>query len=72
MTTILHSTLGLIASLLSAAGFDRAANYIDMHIQGIADDEIGGCLAAAVPCTGPCAAAIPCTGPCADALAEQV
>ena len=57
MNTIIHSTLGLFASLLSALGFNRIANQIDLHVSGAEGPQAGINVASAIPCVDPCAIA---------------
>lgn len=74
MTSIFHSTFGLVASLLAAAGFNRIANYIDMKVQGLSGD-VQVASAPALPCVVPCdsvmAPAIPCVVPCDAVFGDQ-
>lgn len=58
MNTIIHSTLGLFASFLSALGFNRVANQIDLFVTGAEGPQAGINVATAIPCADPCGIAL--------------
>lgn len=54
MNTIIHFSLGLFASLMSAVGFESLANRIDMFVSGAQGPQVGVDVASAIPCADPC------------------
>jgi len=56
MKSMIHSTLGLFASLLSFAGFYRIADRVDTFISGLPASEMDKQMLSVIPCARPCEA----------------
>ena len=54
MKNIKHLVLGLVASLLLAVGFARAADRVDLSAQDLSPELSKDTLLASKPCTEPC------------------
>lgn len=54
MKNIKHLVFGLVASLLLAVGFARAADRVDLSVQELSPEQGKNTLLSAKPCTGPC------------------
>jgi|GEM_PF-2383215 len=54
MKNIKYLVLGLVASLLLAVGFARAADRVDLSAQDISPELSKDTLLSAKPCTDPC------------------
>ena len=54
MKTFKHLLLGLVASLLFAAGFAQAADRVDLMVQGPSANHEGSGLLSAKPCASGC------------------
>jgi len=55
--------LGLLASLLFAAGFARAADRVDLMVQGMTNTQNHSVLPSIAPCALPCDEPPPDEGP---------
>ncbi len=54
MKNIKHLVLGLVASLLLAVGFARAADRVDLSAQDLSPELSKDTLLSAKPCSEPC------------------
>ncbi|MCF7687512.1 MAG: hypothetical protein K9N01_04355 [Cephaloticoccus sp.] len=63
MKTIKHIVLGLLASLLFAAGFARAADRVDLMASGITTTQSHPGMPSIGPCAAPCDDPPPDEGP---------
>lgn len=54
MKNIKHLVFGLVASLLLAVGFARAADRVDLSVQELSPELSKNTLLSLKPCTAPC------------------